>query len=226
MVRVLQTKMLLIIMLSTFYLYGQEKCRVLMPSISDSYTGKCKNGLAHGKGEASGTDKYAGNFSKGLPEGKGIYTWANGSSYNGEWVAGKRHGIGTYSNNSDSGDSIQMGLWQNDEYRGAVPPPPNVTYNSGVDRYNIKKQNTGLTRVLVDIYQNGGRNKSVTGLSIVSSSGNDLVISQSVGFDNVVFPVTVKIMYSTLNKLNQAPYTVYFNLTIYEPGDWTIELNN
>ena len=61
---------------------------------------------------------------------------------------------------------------------------------------------------------------------MISSSGTDLVVSQSVGFDNLDFPVTIKIFYNTANKMNQMVYPVKFDFIIYEPGDWTVELHN
>jgi hypothetical protein len=48
-------------------------CRVAKASISGSYTGGCKNGLAQVKGVAQGIDRYEGQFVKGLPSGTGIY---------------------------------------------------------------------------------------------------------------------------------------------------------
>ena len=59
---------------------AQENCLVLKPEISGKYTGKCKNGLANGKGKSVGQDTYIGQFSKGWPQGSGTYTWANGDT--------------------------------------------------------------------------------------------------------------------------------------------------
>lgn len=72
----------------------QNDCKVLLESISGTYEGKCKNGLAHGKGIAQGTDRYEGTFVKGLPSGRGVYKWADGSFYDGEWKDGKKEGKG------------------------------------------------------------------------------------------------------------------------------------
>lgn len=226
MSNLLRINLLLFLVTSALILSGQNKCQVLKPSISGSYSGDCKNGLAHGQGTAAGIDRYEGDFKKGFPEGKGSYTWANGSSYVGEWKGGMRHGTGTYTIRIENRDSVQQGLWNYDEYTGEKFPAPTIAYKTGVDRYSFKKNNTGLKRVLVDIYQNGSRNKGISGFNMTSSSGTDLVISQSVGFENVVFPVTIKIFYTTANKLNQMEYPVKFDFIIYEPGDWTVELHN
>lgn len=213
-------------MICAFSIYSQEKCKVLLPSISGNYEGKCKNGVANGKGIAVGTDRYEGQFSKGFPQGEGLYTWSNGNTYSGEWFEGKRNGIGIYTIKLNGQDSIQSGLWRNDSYLGPKPKNPVVTYKTSVDRYNFKKNNSPLNRVLINIYQNGNYNKGISNFRMSSSSGQDLQISQSIGYDNVVFPVAIKLTYTTMSKLNTSPYIVIFEFEIYEPGNWTVELFN
>lgn len=215
-----------IFMICAFSIYSQEKCKVLLPSISGNYEGKCKNGVANGKGIAVGTDRYEGQFSKGFPQGEGLYTWSNGNTYSGEWFEGKRNGIGIYTIKLNGQDSIQSGLWRNDSYLGPKPKNPVVTYKTSVDRYNFKKNNSPLNRVLINIYQNGNYNKGISNFRMSSSSGQDLQISQSIGYDNVVFPVAIKLTYTTMSKLNTSPYIVIFEFEIYEPGNWTVELFN
>lgn len=215
-----------IFMICTLFVYSQEKCKVLVPSLSGTYEGKCKNGLANGKGTAVGTDRYEGQFRKGLPEGNGTYTWSDGRTYKGDWIEGMRHGIGKYTMQINGKDSIQDGLWQNDIYKGPKPPKPNVTYNSGVERYDFNKTLSPSNRVLVDIYLNGTRNRTVTNLMMSASSGNNINYDSSVGYENIVFPVTIKIEYSTMNKLNTLQYNVKFDFVISEPGDWKVSLYN
>lgn len=218
--------LILVLIYSSLFVYSQENCKVLMPQISGSYEGKCKNGFANGKGTATGIDRYEGTFSKGLPGGIGTYTWSNGDIYTGEWVEGRRHGVGIYIMKVNGKDSIQDGLWENNEYRGARPEKPRVTYSYSVDRYNFKKAISPANRVMIDIYQNGTRNKKITNFLISSSSGQDLSYGFLYGYDNVVFPVTIKLSYTTTNKLNSAPVNVKFDFVISEPGDWTVELHN
>lgn len=206
--------------------YSQQTCKVLKPEIAGSYEGKCKNGLASGRGTAVGADRYEGQFTKGLPDGKGIYTWANGDTYDGEWVNGQRHGIGKYIMHINSRDSIQDGMWQNDEYKGPKPPKPNVTYSTGVDRYSFQKNNTTKNRVMVNIFQNGARNRSITNFTISATSGTETKLSESVGYDYIIFPVRIKIMYTSMNKLHTVSYNVKFEFEIFEPGDWTVNLDN
>jgi hypothetical protein len=214
------------ISLSVLFAVGQENCKVLKPEIAGTYDGKCKNGLAHGKGIAVGTDRYEGIFNKGLPQGYGIYTWSTGEKYTGEWIEGMRHGIGKFTSKSEGKDSILNGLWQKDMYIGPKPQNPSVLYNSGVDRYNFRKSNTTKNRVLIDITQNGTRNLGISNFMISASSGSDANLGQSIGYDFVTFPVTIKIAYTTWNKLHTMPYNVKFDFEIFEPGDWKVELQN
>lgn len=57
----------------SYNLSAQQDCMVLKPEIAGKYMGKCKDGLAHGKGKAQGNDTYMGQFSKGLPHGMGTF---------------------------------------------------------------------------------------------------------------------------------------------------------
>jgi len=56
-------KLILLTLVAIFmpaFLFAQEACLVLKPQIANRYDGECKNGLAHGKGIASGLDRYEG----------------------------------------------------------------------------------------------------------------------------------------------------------------------
>lgn len=213
-------------MLIATMVYSQQDCKVLKPGISNHYEGKCKNGLANGKGIATGIDKYEGQFIKGLPQGSGTYTWSDGSTYTGEWIEGLRYGIGKYTMRENGKDSIQNGLWLNDEYKGAKPDKPNVIYNYGAERYNFKRNLSRSNKVLVDFYQNGTRNNRISNLLMSTSSGDDITYGILTGYDNVIFPVTIKITYTTANKLKSSTMNVRFEFVIYEPGDWVVELYN
>jgi len=226
MKNIFRMSMVSLFMICTIIVYSQKTCEVLKSSISGTYKGKCKNGLANGKGIAIGTDRYEGQFRDGLPEGTGTYTWADGSVYTGEWVEGLRQGIGKFTKLTKEKDSTQDGLWLNDTYMGAKPDKPNVTMNNGVERFSFKKSFSKNQRVLFDFYKNGVRNNKLTNFLISTSSGEDISYGILVGYDNVIFPVTIKISYTTMNKLNTAPNNVKFDFVIYEPGDWTVTLHN
>lgn len=72
----------------------QTDCKVSLKNLYGHYKGECKNGKAHGKGEAIGEDKYKGQFANGLPHGQGTYTWVDEASYTGEFKNGKIKHVG------------------------------------------------------------------------------------------------------------------------------------
>lgn len=74
-----------------------ESCRVLDPELSGVYEGGCKNGLAHGFGQAEGSNAtYHGYFRAGMKHGKGIKVWSHGDRYEGEFRNDRRNGQGVY----------------------------------------------------------------------------------------------------------------------------------
>lgn len=205
---------------------SQENCKVLKPEIAGTYKGRCKNGLADGKGSASGTDSYTGHFLKGLPDGVGSYFWKTGESYTGHWKEGKRHGEGKYSFFYHGKDSTITGIWENDDYKGQKVENPKIIYKSSIDRYRFEKTGNIKNRVLIYIYQDGARNTGVSNLMISSSSGYETSLGNSFGYDEVTFPVTVRVSYTTLNKLKTASYYVEFHFEIFDSGDWKVDLHN
>jgi hypothetical protein len=103
-------------------------CKVNDPDIAASYSGECRNGLANGKGTATGRDKYVGEFRDGLEHGKGDYTWPNGFHYVGDWVNGKRTGKGVFT--SPNGNRYE-GDWVNSKYHGQGVLVSNGTRQEG-----------------------------------------------------------------------------------------------
>jgi hypothetical protein len=215
-----------LLFLSSVNLLAQEKCQVLLPQLDSIYHGRCKNGLAQGKGTAIGIDSYSGHFSKGLPSGKGTYHWANGDKYTGNWREGMRNGEGTLSLKLESKDSIISGLWENDKYMGHKPKAPKVLTKTSVDRYSFIKHEGSKKRVLFNIRQNGGRNVNIFNFTMVSTSGVETKLGNLVGYEFIEFPVKIKVNYETLNKLKAAKYQVIFEFEITEPGDWEVFIHN
>jgi len=80
------------------------------------YAGYWKDNIRHGKGKyiwANG-DTYEGNFVNGKREGYGVYTFASKEKYVGEWDHDVRDGHGTvYAKN---GDVLLDGNWDNDHF--------------------------------------------------------------------------------------------------------------
>lgn len=225
MTRNLINLLLLIFLFSVPEVFGQT-CRVLKTGISGTYTGGCKNGLAHGQGTATGADSYEGQFRKGLPHGSGTYTWANGDAYSGQWKEGKRNGIGKFNTTINQRDTILDGQWINDRYAGPVIPKPLIKSKENVDRFSFRKSSIAKNRVMVNMYQNGARNGNISDLMITSSSGYESSLGPAIGYEDVTFPVTIKVMYTTQNKLNTALVYVKFEFEISEPGDWTVDIHN
>ena len=133
--------------------YSQKSdCKVNIPEISESYTGDCRKGLAHGQGIASGIDQYEGRFVKGLPDGKGTYTWAQGNYYEGEWKKGLKEGYGKMV----YGDSVVTGYWKKDQYQGEKQIAPyKITQSMNVSRATIKKSAGSVSGVRIKIMQGG-----------------------------------------------------------------------
>jgi hypothetical protein len=88
-----------------------QQCRVLDLQLLGSYSGPCVNGLAEGKGVASGTATYEGEFKAGMKQGRGVKTWANGDRYEGEFADDRMQGVGVY--------TWGRGPWQGQRYEGS-----------------------------------------------------------------------------------------------------------
>lgn len=219
-----------ILFIILFFLFrvamSQGNCKVLKPELAGVYEGNCRQGLANGMGSAIGTDSYMGQFVKGLPDGKGTYIWATGESYTGYWKKGQRHGHGDYKFSFQGNDSIVSGTWENDRYIGKTKEKYKIIYKSSVERYKFQKNGDIRNRVLINIYQNGVRNFGISNFLISSSSGHDTSVGNSIGYDEIVFPVRIRITYTTLSKLRTATYEVEFEFEISEPGNWSVDLHN
>lgn len=203
-----------------------QDCKVLVPELDSIYTGKCKKGLAHGKGTAIGKDTYTGKFAKGWPSGKGTYTWSSGDHYTGEWKQGKRHGEGKLIVKLVDRDSIVDGLWENDIYMGPKPKAPKVITKYQVERYSFRKAGGVEKRVLINFILNGSPNTTLTNLSINAPFGDEITVGTSRGLENIVFPVTIRISYETMNKVNTNRYNSIFEFEITDPGDWVVDIYN
>jgi len=223
----IKTLWIVLILFSGSILYAQEECKVLMPEISGSYTGKCKKGLAQGKGLAVGTDTYEGRFLKGLPDGTGKYTWADGRVYEGSWEAGERDGKGKMIYPPEQGDSIVSGYWKKDEYVGTeLIPQYKVARNQGTVRYSIRKVNEVGSGFSVSLYLAGSFNTDIDGWTMDTSSGELITSGRKPGLENAVVPYTVRIKYRVWNQMHSSQHDVLFDFTINEPGTFEVTITN
>jgi len=206
--------------------FSQETCKVLMPEISGRYTGDCKNGLADGKGIAEGKDKYEGKFKKGYPNGQGIYTWSTGEVYKGSWNEGKKNGNGIFTFKSNGIDSTTTGIWKDDVFlRKKIVSQYMVFRASGIKRTNVQRDSDG-DKVTLMIMKDGNNNSTVSGLTFFCTSGMTYSVGSKLGYENVIFPCTVKVIYSTSNSFNTASIECAFEVEIKTPGIWEIKLEN
>jgi hypothetical protein len=201
----------------------QTDCKVLKPEISDSYSGGCKNGLANGKGVARGIDYYEGQFDKGMPSGKGTYKWADGTYYEGHWENGNRDGSGKMVYR----DSTVTGYWKDDIYAGKkLIPPYEVLRTESVSRSNISKSVGAADEVRIRILQGGSDNRTVSNLSISSSSGDEYRTDNIYGLEKVRFPLDVKVSYTSRTQFGTSQFRVIFEFRINEPGVWEVSITN
>ncbi|MCB8999003.1 MAG: hypothetical protein H6540_02895 [Bacteroidales bacterium] len=216
---------LILLILTSFSLHAQQECKVLSDKLSGEYTGGCKKGLANGIGEAIGTDQYNGSFKNGYPNGKGVYHYANGAVYDGEFVKGKRHGMGTLTFSTDSGTIEQKGFWEQDNYIGKKKLAPyTIGMKQNISRYSFIKTNDPRKQVMIKIQKNGN---AVYPPDLMLSGNSGILIQQLPvnGFENVIFPFEGTIRYSLLNDFSgSTDYEIQF--TIREPGSWVIILNH
>lgn len=205
--------------------FSQDSCKVLKPEISGKYIGKCKNGLADGKGIAEGTDKYEGKFIRGLPNGEGKYTWLSGEVYEGSWKNGKRNGKGKYTYTLNGVETVDFGIWADDNFIKKILPDPFTVYRAtSITRYTVQRLGEG-ERVLFGCMQNGG-NTNISNVGFYSTSGNSCSVGTKFGYENIDFPCTFKLSYTCPNKIRTAFINVEFEIVIKEPGSWEVTIHN
>jgi hypothetical protein len=214
----------IIISFSASISYSQVDCKVLLPAIGVSYTGSCKQGLAHGKGEAVGTDHYLGDFRKGLPDGSGTYFWLSGERYEGEWKRGLREGRGTYTFLKMGKDTSITGLWREDKYIGEKEVLPYVIeYRNSIGRVTCMRVGD-RPYVKYKFSRNGGESNNINGLLLQGSSGSESNTAAFTGFEQVTFPFNGKVRFTAPNAFNMAMLTCEVRLTINKPGSWIVTL--
>ncbi len=205
--------------------YPQETCKVLKAEISGEYSGKCKNGLAHGKGIARGIDTYEGKFKDGLPDGIGKYTWSNGEIYEGGWNEGKKEGEGKFYYKVSGSDSVRHGIWENDVYIHTILPKAfNILRSASVSSYSFRRITDGSS-ILFNITQNHSPTSAYSNFFLSTISGNAFTVGQKNGLENIIFPFKCRVTFSILNAYKSGVISVEFEFEITNQGAWELTLN-
>ena len=206
-------------------LVAQNSCLVLKPSISASYIGSCKQGLADGMGEAKGEDYYKGEFAKGLPDGKGTYIWKTGEVYKGEWKKGIRNGNGEYIIKTHEKDSVIAGKWKDDKYIGKADAsvPYSIDYRNSIGRVSCIR--VGERPYVKYVFsRNGSESNNISNLLMQGSSGSESTLSSFTGFEQVTFPFKGKVTFSAPSSFQTSVLTCELRLTIKQPGSWIVTI--
>lgn len=205
-------------------LSSQPGCVVLKDEISTVYKGNCKDGLAHGNGEAFGVDHYTGHFKKGYPDGVGTYSWSTGEVYKGQWKKGMRHGNGAFSFFINSKDTTIVGRWEKDKYVKSEKSSSSykITYKNNIGRVTMIRIGPG-NQVRCKFLRHGGE-IAVGNLMILGDSGTTSTFRQFTGFEHIEFPLKGKITFSVINDFNTATLNCELSFIIYEPGSYIISI--
>jgi len=214
--------------INSSYCQNQEtECKVLLESISTSYQGKCKKGLAHGIGIAKGMDTYEGKFKNGYPHGQGVYTWRNGDVYEGNWSEGKRDGKGKMMYKSISNDSIIYAYWKDDVLSKEIELPAyHINYkSSNISRVIFEQESSKRNDVEIFIMRSGRVIRSFNYIDFTGTSGSFNQSANYIGFENVMFPFEGSLRFKSSNQLNTAVYDYILRFKITKKGSWNIKIN-
>ncbi len=222
----MKTIIVFLLILSLMPIKGQNNgdCKVLVPELDGAYEGGCRDGLAQGKGTASGTDAYSGGFRKGYPNGKGTYTWASGNVYKGEWNMGKREGNGVFTGKFHGKDTVMSGVWKNDDFMGSKPLPPKVSVSYNVVSTSFNRTGEGK-KITISFYQNGITN-FIESLDVTCNSGNEVQSGNYTNIWDISFPFKCKINYRSWNSLRTQIYDCILEFEITQPGSWDLRVGN
>ena len=212
---------------------GAKACKVELKSLTGTYQGECKNGFAHGKGEAKGEHRYVGTFKYGLPNGKGTYYYNTGVYYEGNFQEGLKEGKGeTHYQRDGMPDSIVKGYWSADEYRGKSYKTYDITEMPAFDRVEITPSDESGNTLTIEITTTTGTPKDqfsvysyvLTVIDVVAKDGS-MIRKLETTPDNPA-------KYITSYELSKFPVKLQgrfsngrtFNLELYKKAKWRIQI--
>lgn len=222
----MKTRLLFILIIIPLFVSAQENCRVLLADIDSIYIGNCKNGLAHGNGEAWGDFHYTGKFVKGYPNGKGKAEYSDGIVYTGSWKKGLRNGKGSLAY-MENGKLVKKDFFwsKGKQLREVLPPSYKFTTKRNVNRVRVYSQG-GDHAVWFLPKSLGGVSTQLEDMRVSGSSGTETSHSPKIGYENVSFPFKGSIKYYSWNKLRTSRFEVFIEIEILEPGNWIVEIQN
>lgn len=213
-------------------------CKVEMENLAGTYQGECKNGFANGEGEAIGIHRYKGMFKNGLPNGKGTYFFSDTYYFNGAFQDGIKEGKGAlHYVRTNMQDSIIMGYWSGDEYRGKVYKTYSFNTSETFDNIDIiPTSQSGNTVVFEISTTTGAPDGTATTLTGKAKSGTILTITDLIPTNNCIVTkvssnsTTSKSIYSYM--LSKFPANLFLTLSngrtidleLYKAAKWNIRL--
>jgi hypothetical protein len=225
-----------LVIIHTTGLYAQlpaTDCKVALAELEGSYNGDCRNGLAHGKGEAKGRHHYLGQFKNGRPNGQGTYYYNDSVYHVGIFQDGLREGKGiTYYTRAGKPDSLVKGYWSGDVYRGKRYSTYVVNDMPVFDRSEITSSDERGNTITIETETTSG---AIKGSNVTTGTGLVLTVSDVVALDGSFIKKldeTSGIKYKVSYELSKFPVRLRimlsngqsFTLELYKPAKWNVYL--
>jgi hypothetical protein len=213
------------IIVSSPNLFAQDSaqtCKVEPKDLMGTYSGECKNGWAHGKGEAKGNHRYNGNFKSGLPHGEGIYYYSDSVYHKGKFQDGVKEGKGqTYYLRNGLPDSVVKGYWSGNEYRGKNYITYNYIGGPRFDRAEFEPSSEGGKTLTIEVSVFPSDGSSVTVSELYSTDGSfirKLDAFKSTNKSTAIFeinkyPVNLQVIFSTGQTMS---------IELYKNARWSV----
>lgn len=203
------------------YTQTEPSCKVLMPEISGTYKGGCKDGLADGKGSAKGQDSYSGYFKNGLPDGTGKYTYENGNVFSGSWSNGVKDGPGEFIYFLNGTKYFQKGFWKNGDYVGKTDPDLNYRIKSisGIEDCTINKLELNDEKIKLS-FVNMGVKFSPHNLRVTSTTGQVNQEGKTLIVFNYNYPVICDVQFTIPS--SGGDKTCILSFEILKPGNYDV----